>query len=37
VNLLRERAGAPDAAPWLEIHDDDLEAALARYETVNDE
>jgi hypothetical protein len=37
MNLLRERAGASDMAPWLDIYDDDLEAALAAYETVNEE
>lgn len=40
MNLLRERVATADPDPpatWLDIYDDDLEAALAVYELVNDE
>jgi hypothetical protein len=36
MNLLRERARSsdPEPTPALDIYDDDLEAALARYEAI---
>jgi hypothetical protein len=36
VNLIRERAGAPDSPAWLAILDDDLESHLARHESPDD-
>jgi hypothetical protein len=32
MNLLRERAAAPETATWLDIYDDDIEAQLAQYD-----
>ena len=32
MNLLRERAVAPETATWSDIYDDDIEAHLAQYE-----
>lgn len=37
VNCLRNRAAAIDTPTWLAIYDDDLEAALARYEESPDD